>query len=80
MISLSNCFPRDSDKHQQSHRMQRFARQNLMNRIDYDQQHDVVGDVMHHLYMERSKLSRRILDSRNISLIGSDKPNHIGHG
>ena len=36
VISLGCYFSRDSDKHQQSHRMQRFACQNLMNRIDCD--------------------------------------------
>ena len=30
-------FSRDSDKVRQSHRMRRFARQNLINRIDYGQ-------------------------------------------
>ena len=40
----------------------------------------VVGDVMHHLYMECRRSLHRALDPLIISLIGSDKPNRIGHG
>ena len=37
-------FSRDSDKRRRSHRMRRFAHQNLINRIDYGQQQGVLRE------------------------------------
>ena len=59
--------------------MRRFARQNLMNRIGCDEARcggRCNASPLHGV----PAITHRALDSLIISLIGSDKPNCIGHG